>query len=113
MHLLMKWLCRRPWSSHRFVDRMAADVARRSLPDVLERVRPMICGMGAARARGYVRARAVGIVAAQSDAALAQRGLGRHLKAGLRARATEVLLDMIVRETLDARSPASACRNAA
>jgi hypothetical protein len=96
-----------PWQQTRLVEQVGGEAARECRADFWQRVAPRVAGMSVAEVRGYVRALAEGVVAAEVDQAINRRRLNPALSPRVVAAAVDQLINLAVRDALsDAAPPA-------
>jgi len=87
-------------SSPEVVDAMTRQVAEQSVEDVCQRVATHMDGMTLSEARGYIRARAAGIVRRQTRLAISRNpGTGQDIAEVVARSATERILPTVLRRT--------------
>ncbi len=101
------------WKCTDLQDRLAAAVASACRNQVWDRLGERVLVMDQDEARGYLRARCLLLLAAQSESTLQQAGLGRYLAPPLARRAGELLEEMILRSISHTAVRASVPRKAA
>ncbi len=99
MHL-NDWLTARAWPPGRYLDWLAAGIAQRCFPAVAEAIQEQAVRMTLADARGYLRARINGLIAAETEATIRRHDLAVHFTAALADRAVEDLLSLSVQAIL-------------
>ena len=97
-----------PWSRARLVDQVGGEVARHCRAELWQRVHRQVAGMSVPEIRGYVRAHAVGIAAAQVDEVLSRRSLKPTLGPRVLASGINQLVSMTIRDALIGEPPAEA-----
>jgi hypothetical protein len=98
-HMLAQWLV-----SDRLTE-MAERVAGRSRLAVWQRVVERIATLGPAESRGYLRARAAGIIVAETDRLIEQEGAAvARMRERIIGAATESLVETIVMQLAQRRS---------
>jgi hypothetical protein len=89
-----------PWHQTRLVERVGGEVARQCRDDLWRRVSRHLSGMSAAEVRGYARAHAIEIVAAETDWALHRHRLSANYRARVIESGIEQIVAMVVRDAL-------------
>jgi hypothetical protein len=95
-----------PWRLARLAEQVGGEVARECRADLWRRVRRETADMSVPEARGYARAQAAALAAAQVDEALARRSLDTALRARVLESSIDQLVNMAVRDALHEQSPA-------
>jgi hypothetical protein len=103
---LLKFLL--PWHRTRLVEQAGGEVARECRADLWQRVRRQVAGMSVPELRGYVRAHAAGIAAAQVEEVLTRRSMKPAFCVRVLASGVDQLVSMAVRDALTEESPAEA-----
>ena len=85
------------------VRRLAGEVARQCRAALRNRVSRRSHGMSPAMLRGYIRAYAAALVAAEAAAAVTECGANVHLRSRVIDAATEQLVRVVCRDLLSAR----------
>ncbi len=91
-----------PWRRRRLVAQMGGELARQCRADLWHRVCGLACGMSLAELRGYARAQAAALVAAEAEDALGRCRLRQPLRERVVAAGVDQAVSMAVR---DARAP--------
>ena len=89
-----------PWSRARLVDQAGGEVARQCRAELWQRVHRQVAGMSVPEIRGYVRAHAAGIAAAQVEEVLSRRSLKPTLGTRVLASGVDQLVSMTIRDAL-------------
>jgi hypothetical protein len=97
-----------PWSKARLIEQAGGEVARECHDRLWQRVRRQVAGMGISEIRGYVRAHAAGIAAAEVEQVLDRRSLTTAMRTRVLASGIDQLVSMAVRDALAEESPADA-----
>jgi hypothetical protein len=101
-----------PWCRARLIEQVGGEIARECRAELWERVHVQVAYMSVPEIRGYVRAHAAGIAAAQVEDVLGRRSLRPSLAAGVLAAGIEQLVHLTVRDALMGE-PASEARTLA
>ena len=89
-----------PWSRAHVVDQAGGEVARQCRAELWQRVHRQVAGMSVPEIRGYVRAHAAGIAAAQVEEVLSRRALKPTLGTRVLALGVDQLVSMTIRDAL-------------
>ena len=95
-----------PWLRARLVEQAGGEVARECRGELWQRVRRQVASMSVPEIRGYVRAHAAGIAAAQVETVLSRRSLKPSLGTRVLASGIDQLVSMTVRDALIGELPA-------
>jgi hypothetical protein len=96
------------WSKARLIEQVGGEVARECHNQLWQRVRRQVAGMSVSEIRGYVRAHAAGIAAAEVEEVLDRRSLKSAMGARVLASSVDQLVSMAVRDALAEESSADA-----
>jgi hypothetical protein len=89
-----------PWHQITVVERVAGEVARECRGELWRKVQSRAADMSVAEIRGYVRARAAALVAAEVQRPVASAPLEPALRTAIAERAVEQLVNLVVRDVL-------------
>jgi hypothetical protein len=92
----------------RLVEQAGGEVARECRAGLWQQVRRQTAGMSTPEIRGYARAHAAGLAAAQVDPVLDRRSLGPTLRLRVLASSIDQLVGMAIRDALSDETPAAA-----
>jgi hypothetical protein len=92
----------------RLIEQAGGEIARSCLAELWQRVRWTAQGMSTPELRGYARAHAAPIAAAQADQVLTLRGLKPALRGRVLASSINQLVSMAIRNALSDDAPAEA-----
>jgi hypothetical protein len=95
-----------PWFRARLVEQAGGEVARECRAELWRRVHRQVASMSVPEIRGYVRAHAAGIAAAQLDAVLTRRSLKPSLGSRVLASGIDQLVSLTIRDSLIGELPA-------
>jgi hypothetical protein len=95
-------LCNRlfPWCRARLVEQAGGEVARQCRAELWQRVHRQVACMSVPEIRGYVRAHAAGMAAAQVDEVLSRRSLKPSLGSRVLASGVDQLVSLTIRDAL-------------
>jgi hypothetical protein len=108
-YLPASWLCLFPWRLRRLVAQTGGELARQCRAELWHRVCRRAGQMSLAELRGYARAQAAGLVAAEADGLLGPRHLRQPQRERVLAAAIDQAVNMALRDALRA-PPAEAAR---
>jgi hypothetical protein len=97
-----------PWRQRRAAEQAAGELARHCRAELWRRIWQHAAGMSPAELRGYARARAAGLVAAEADRLLGQRRLRPAMRGHALATAVDQAVKMAVRDALGNPPPENA-----
>ncbi len=97
-----------PWRQSRLVAQAGGELARQCRADLCRRVGRRAAGMSLAELRGYARAQAAGLVAAEADRVLGRRHLKPATRDRVLAAGVNQAVNMAVRDALSGPPPAAA-----
>jgi hypothetical protein len=97
-----------PWLRARLVEQAGGEVARECRAELWQRVHRQVASMSVPEIRGYVRAHAAGIAAAQVEEVLSRRSLKPSLGTRVLASGIDQLVNLTIRDALIGEPPAEA-----
>jgi len=102
-----------PWRQRRLADRLGGEAARQCRADLWRRICQRSRSMGVPEIRGYARAQAADLLAAEVERVLDRHHLGQTFKKRVLTAAVDQLVGMAVRDALSEPSSADAEKIAA
>ncbi len=112
----VEYLMRRfswPWRRNRLIEQVGGEIARECREDLWGQVEHRIEGMSIPEARGYIRARAAGIVENFATGAMERRSLRPELRPRVLEAAVDRLVGLALHDALSVAVPAGARNRAA
>jgi hypothetical protein len=89
-----------PWCRARLVEQAGGEVARECRAELWQRVHRQVACMSVPEIRGYVRAHAAGVAAAQVEEVLSRRSLKPSLGSRVLASGIDQLVNLTIRDAL-------------